>query len=553
MDPQWNGAPPSGSLTCMLCRGSVPCAKNETQHFRSHLQHHHGVFYHHEVILSVNVLSKDYLRRIVQEYERSGDKSELVGEEDSQDVVELEETTENASNSSVILPTRVKDIIEEAKVHNCRSCNAKFGKLGDLIEHVNEYTADDKREQENIEMNRQSLENERRRLIEEKRVIKQRKEIERKRLEGEKLKMQREIRIKRQEELSHTDEVANSEENMKMDVDKRNVMNEINARNRTEARKEGLSFESTEKVLLTNSLLNSSKTRATSLLKHCKSALLEILLWYFTWLGPFNLLLLIYVNILMCLFFEFFSEEAETKAMKKAFSMVAKMWSSYTSFWHGQTFVGMDNIPREGPAVIVWYHGPMPVDYLGLIAEVFNRDGRVINSVVDRCLSNVPGSGYIKKYFKCDAFSKVQCAGLLESGQLVGIAPGGSREALFDASYGVYWGKRVGFAKVALLTSTPIIPIFTENIREAYCTMSTARKLWSTLFEMTKLSIVPIYGGFPVKLTTHVGTPITPHKGETADMLKQRVKMAVQELVNANQKKGQTIKSALIERYETFV
>eukprot|EP00092_Neocalanus_flemingeri_P026063 GFUD01028248.1.p1 GENE.GFUD01028248.1~~GFUD01028248.1.p1 ORF type:complete len:588 (-),score=152.64 GFUD01028248.1:55-1818(-) len=232
MDPQWNGAPPSGSLTCMLCRGSVPYAKNETQHFRSHLQHHHGVFYHHEVLLSVNVLSKDYLRRIVQEYERSGDKSELVGEEDSQDVVELEETTENASNSSVILPTRKKEIIEEAKVHNCRSCNAKFGKLGDLIEHVNEHTADDKREQEKIEMNRQTLENERRRLIEEKRVIKQRKEIERKRLEGEKLKMQREIQIKRQEELSHTDEVANSEENMKMDVEKRKVMNETNARNR---------------------------------------------------------------------------------------------------------------------------------------------------------------------------------------------------------------------------------------------------------------------------------------------------------------------------------
>eukprot|EP00092_Neocalanus_flemingeri_P038611 GFUD01042040.1.p1 GENE.GFUD01042040.1~~GFUD01042040.1.p1 ORF type:complete len:479 (-),score=129.67 GFUD01042040.1:38-1474(-) len=180
MDPQRSGAPPSGSITCMLCRGSVPYAKNETQHFRSHLQHHHGVFYHHEVLISVNVLSKEYLRRIVQEYERSGDKSELVGEEDSEEVGELEETKEN---SSVILPAREKSSKKEAKVHNCRACNAKFGKLGDLIKHMNQHKAEEKKEQEQVEIKRQTLENERRRLIKEKRIIKQQKEIEKKGLD----------------------------------------------------------------------------------------------------------------------------------------------------------------------------------------------------------------------------------------------------------------------------------------------------------------------------------------------------------------------------------
>jgi len=224
MDPQWKGAPPPGSITCMLCRGSVPFAKNETHHFRSHLQHHHGVFYHHDVLISVNTLSKEYLSRIVQEYEKSGDKSELVGEEGEEEVIELEEAAEKVSNNSVILPNRTKNQTDEANVHNCKTCNAKFGELRDFIEHVNGHKAEERREQEEIEMRKQALENERRRLIEEKRVIKQQKEIEKRRLEGEKAKMQREIQNKRLAE-----QIEN--ENRTTEFEK-NEMDEINARNR---------------------------------------------------------------------------------------------------------------------------------------------------------------------------------------------------------------------------------------------------------------------------------------------------------------------------------
>ena len=36
-----------------------------------------------------------------------------------------------------------------------------------------------------------------------------------------------------------------------------------------------------------------------------------------------------------------------------------------------------------------------------------------------------------------------------------------------NTSYSVLWQKRTGFAKVSLATMAPIIPMFTENIREA--------------------------------------------------------------------------------------
>ena len=39
---------------------------------------------------------------------------------------------------------------------------------------------------------------------------------------------------------------------------------------------------------------------------------------------------------------------------------------------------------------------------------------------------------------------------MLKSNQMVIIAPGGTREALFSHDYNILWEKRVGFAKVAM-------------------------------------------------------------------------------------------------------
>ena len=38
--------------------------------------------------------------------------------------------------------------------------------------------------------------------------------------------------------------------------------------------------------------------------------------------------------------------------------------------------------------------------------------------------------------------SKVQLVGLLDRGELVGVAPGGGRECLFDRDSEVLWNKR---------------------------------------------------------------------------------------------------------------
>jgi len=303
---------------------------------------------------------------------------------------------------------------------------------------------------------------------------------------------------------------------MSKNVDNNNAKNNNNTIFSLKQRK--LDFKSNEDI-------DESSLVSTVLL--CKTFIFELFLWFLTWPAPAFFIPLLYLTtgIIQVLL--------HIKGELAALSMAASIWSFFTTRWHSQQFIGLDNIPAEGAAILAWYHGPLPVDYWGLLTQVYKREGRMIKSVVDKNLvAYLPLSGIIRKSFHCDAYSKVSCVDLLDDGYLVGVAPGGARECMFDDSYNLMWGKRDGFAKVAVFTRAPIIPIFTENIREAYCTITTGKRLFQYIYSLTKVPMVPFFGGFPVQLITHIGTPIISRKGETARMLQERVKEAMLDMVN---------------------
>ena len=83
---------------------------------------------------------------------------------------------------------------------------------------------------------------------------------------------------------------------------------------------------------------------------------------------------------------------------------------------------------------------------------------------------------------------------------------------------------RIGFAKVANLMKIPIIPVYTENIRLAYTTFSLTPSLSRTIYELTRLPFVLLYGGFPVTLRTHVGPQMFARNGETPEQLQIRLR-----------------------------
>ena len=71
------------------------------------------------------------------------------------------------------------------------------------------------------------------------------------------------------------------------------------------------------------------------------------------------------------------------------------------------------------------------------------------------------------------------------------------------------------------------------------------------LYGLTKgafIPFMPVYCGLPVKLTTHVGDAITAREGETADLLKERVELAMREMIAQHQVKGGGVTRAVVER-----
>lgn len=57
----------------------------------------------------------------------------------------------------------------------------------------------------------------------------------------------------------------------------------------------------------------------------------------------------------------------------------------------GYEIHGMEKIPDKGPALIVYYHGAIPIDYYYFLANVIIQKGRPCHSVADHFLFKVPG------------------------------------------------------------------------------------------------------------------------------------------------------------------
>ena len=83
--------------------------------------------------------------------------------------------------------------------------------------------------------------------------------------------------------------------------------------------------------------------------------------------------------------------------------------------------------------------------------------------------------------------------------------------------------------------------------------MSIGRDIWRALYERTKLPLVPMYGGFPVRLTTHVGEPIRVRRDDTAEGLAGRVQETMQRMIATHQRGEDTVSKLLLSRvYEQY-
>ncbi|XP_032808508.2 DGAT1/2-independent enzyme synthesizing storage lipids-like isoform X2 [Petromyzon marinus] len=280
------------------------------------------------------------------------------------------------------------------------------------------------------------------------------------------------------------------------------------------------------------------------------------LLWVFTpllvvFILPLFILLFLYLSIL------FLHVYGSKSVLRTAYShsfwdgarkTLAALWDGHATIWHGYEVHGMDKIPDEGPALIIYYHGAIPIDYYYLVSRLILQKGRTCHSVADHFLFKIPGFRLLLEVFFVTHGPREECVRALRAGHLLAISPGGVREALFgDNAYRIEWGGRTGFAQVAIDARVPIIPMFTQNIREGFRTLGGLRAL-RCLYERCRLPLVPIYGGFPVKFRTYLGDPIPYEAGTTAPELTEKTRQALQRLINEHQTIPGNIFRALLDR-----
>ena len=57
----------------------------------------------------------------------------------------------------------------------------------------------------------------------------------------------------------------------------------------------------------------------------------------------------------------------------------------------GYEVQGLERIPDSGPALIIYYHGAVPLDIYYLIAKIYLKKRRLIYPIGDRFLFYIPG------------------------------------------------------------------------------------------------------------------------------------------------------------------
>ncbi|XP_075588147.1 DGAT1/2-independent enzyme synthesizing storage lipids [Dermatophagoides farinae] len=235
-------------------------------------------------------------------------------------------------------------------------------------------------------------------------------------------------------------------------------------------------------------------------------------------------------------------------------TVVSKFFTIIGRVWHDHEIINMNHIPDDGGAIIVFYHSTLPNDFHYLIAKIFLDKHRLMYTITDHSLYYVPGWSLLLKVFQLIPGTRNDCIQLLKQKHLLALSPGGLREAMFgDHNYQLVWAGRQGFAHVAREAQVPIIPVFTQNSREAFRSLPLPfRNFFRKIYDRFKIPMFIPYGGLPVKLTTIIGEPIHFPPEMSASEIADLTAKKMEQLIDRYQTRPGSILKALWQRFCSF-
>lgn len=210
--------------------------------------------------------------------------------------------------------------------------------------------------------------------------------------------------------------------------------------------------------------------------------------------------------------------EPLSPAMEKVFSVSLKLMK-----YHQYQLVGSDYIPREGRCMIVASHSLATYDSFFLGAAVYQKSGRILKGLAHDHLFDIPILRDLVKKIDLVRANEENAKMILSKNHILGLTPGGLREALrsSDYRYQVWWNDRKGFVKLAIETQTPIIVAICPKADDIF----TIYPHWITELAYEKLRFpIPLFRGIgptfiprPIQLTHYLSAPLVPPKIENKD------------------------------------
>ncbi len=198
--------------------------------------------------------------------------------------------------------------------------------------------------------------------------------------------------------------------------------------------------------------------------------------------------------------------------------------------YHRYEISGFEHVPATGGALLVFTHSLATYDILLFGAEVYLKKRRLIASLADRLIFKTPVLREVAKHVGALEGEPKAARALLDAGRLVGVAPGGMREALrpWQQRYTVDWQRRTGFARLALEAQVPVILAACPAADEAYQVID--NPLTRFVYERFRIplplaigrGIIPLPR--PAHFIHYVHAPLHPPKiaGEHATRAKKR-------------------------------
>lgn len=185
--------------------------------------------------------------------------------------------------------------------------------------------------------------------------------------------------------------------------------------------------------------------------------------------------------------------------------------------YHHHRVIGGENVPKKGGALIVTNHSFATYDAFLLGVEILERRKRLVRALGDDLLFRVPFLSGLMHEAGVVPAGRETALKLLKQGHLLGIAPGGMREALRASEtekYQLRWHDRKGFARLALAAQCPIVLAACPAADDLFDV--TAGPLTALLYEKLHVPFALVRGWYglplprPVRLTHILSKPIYP-------------------------------------------